>query len=91
MGQRQCPYQEDKLCLLNGLWSQGLSLSLSHGGLQLLKPSRAVPNNARSRVKIRVKISATAVVRFRSSRESKAAKRLGDFLQTERGLRLCQS
>ena len=23
-GQRQCPYQEDKLCLLNGLRSQGL-------------------------------------------------------------------
>ena len=42
--QRQCPCQGDKLCLLSGLWSQGLSLSLSHGGLQLLKPGRAVPN-----------------------------------------------
>ena len=29
--------------------------------------------------------------RLRSNRGSKAAKRLGDFLQTERGLRLCQS
>ena len=26
------PCQGDKLCLLNGLWSQGLSLSLSMGG-----------------------------------------------------------
>ena len=31
-------------CLLSGLWSQGLLLSLSHGGLQLLKPGWAVPN-----------------------------------------------
>ena len=44
IGQGQCPCQGDKLCLLNGLWSQGLSLSLSHGGLQLLKPGRALPN-----------------------------------------------
>ena len=43
-GQRWCPCQEDKLSLLSGLWSQGLSLSLSPGGLQFLKPGRAVPN-----------------------------------------------
>ena len=42
-GQRQCPLQGDKLCLLSGLWFQGLSLNLSHGGLQLLKPGREVP------------------------------------------------
>ena len=26
-GQRRCPYKEDKLCLLSGLWSQGLFYS----------------------------------------------------------------
>ena len=31
-GQGQHPCQEDKLCLLSGLGSQGLLLSLSHGG-----------------------------------------------------------
>ena len=31
-GKRLQPCQEDKLCLLSGLWSQGLWLSLSHGG-----------------------------------------------------------
>ena len=44
-GQGWCPCQRDKLCLLHGLWPQGLWLSLSHGGLQLLKPGRAGPNN----------------------------------------------
>ena len=44
MGQRQHPYQKDKLCLLSGLWPQGLFTQPSHGGLQLLKPSRVVPN-----------------------------------------------
>ena len=42
-GQALGTKQEDKLCLLSGLWSHSLSLSLSHGGLQLLKPGRAVP------------------------------------------------
>ena len=46
-GQRRCSCQGDKLCLLSGLGSQGLSLSLSHGGLQSLKPGRAVPNKLR--------------------------------------------
>ena len=40
----RCPCQGDKLCLLSGLWFQGLSLSLNHGGLHLLKTARAVPN-----------------------------------------------
>ena len=42
-GQRWCSCQGDELCLLSGLWSQGLSLSLSHEGLQFLKPGRVVP------------------------------------------------
>ena len=43
-GRGSAPAREDQLCLLSGLWSQGLRLSLSLGGLQLLKPGRAVPN-----------------------------------------------
>ena len=31
-GQRWWPFQGSKICLLSGLWSQGRSLSLSHGG-----------------------------------------------------------
>ena len=42
-GQRWCPSWEDLLCLLSGLWSQGLSLSLAKGGLELLKPGRVFP------------------------------------------------
>ena len=43
-GAEAAPLPEDKLCLLSGLWSQGLSLSLSHGGLQLLESVGEVPN-----------------------------------------------
>ena len=49
-GQGQCPSQGDKLCPLSGLWSQGLWLSLNHGGLQLLKPGREVPNTKRYKI-----------------------------------------
>ena len=43
MGRGSAP-AGDKLCLLSGLWPQGLLLSLSHEGLQFLKLGRAVPN-----------------------------------------------
>ena len=39
------PCQGDKLCLLSGLRSQGLLLSLSHGGLKLLNQAGRFPTN----------------------------------------------